>query len=161
MDRVEEKNSFLEYIKVIVITVLVTYAVLFFVQVSKVVGDSMEPTYSNGNIILVDKFFYKNGSPEYNDIVVVDYQGEQIIKRVVGVGGDKIEVKDHQLYRNGQLVEEDYILEEMTGNDFSYDIPTGKVFVLGDNRNISMDSRVIGYVDFEDDVVGKVFFKVF
>lgn len=165
MNKSELKNSFFEYIKVIIITVLVTYSVLYFVQVSRVVGSSMEPNYHDGNIILVDKFFYKRSTPEYNDIVVVSYyngiEEEQIIKRVVAVGGDKIEVKDNKLYRNGVLIEEDYILEDMETHDFSYDIPNGKIFVLGDNRNISVDSRIIGYVDFDDDVVGKVFFKVF
>ena len=165
LEKVELKNSFLEYIKVIIITVLVTYSVLYFVQVSRVVGSSMEPSYQNGNIILVDKFFYKRSEPEVNDIVVVEYpvsdNENQIIKRVVGIGGDHIEVKDNHLYRNGEMIEEDYILETMDTEDFSYDIPEGKIFVLGDNRNISVDSRMIGYVDFEDDVIGKVFFKVF
>ena len=165
LEKVELKNSFLEYIKVIIITVLVTYSVLYFVQVSRVVGSSMEPTYQNGNIILVDKFFYKRSEPEVNDIVVVEYpvsdNENQIIKRVVGIGGDHIEVKDNHLYRNGEMIVEDYIIETMDTEDFSYDIPEGKIFVLGDNRNISVDSRMIGYVDFEDDVIGKVFFKVF
>ena len=96
LEKVELNNSFLEYIKVIIITVLVTYSVLYFVQVSRVVGSSMEPTYQNGNIILVDKFFYKRSEPEVNDIVVVEYpvsdNENQIIKRVVGIGGDHIEV---------------------------------------------------------------------
>lgn len=165
MDKVKLKQTFLEYLKVIIITIVLTYAFLYFVQISRVVGSSMEPNYHDGNVILVDKVFYKRSEPKYNDIVVVSYHvdanEDQIIKRVVGVGGDHIEVKDNQLYRNGQLVKEDYILEEMINEDFSYDIPKGKVFVLGDNRNVSIDSRMIGYVDFEDDVVGKVFFKVF
>ena len=129
LEKVELKNSFLEYIKVIIITVLVTYSVLYFVQVSRVVGSSMEPTYQNGNIILVDKFFYKRSEPEVNDIVVVEYpvsdNENQIIKRVVGIGGDHIEVKDNHLYRNGEMIEEDYILETMDTEDFSYDIPEG------------------------------------
>ena len=55
-----------------------------------------------------------------------------------------------------------YIKEAMVGNeDFAYDIPEGKVFVMGDNRNNSIDSRMIGYIDFDDQVVGRVFFKVF
>ena len=125
----------------------------------------MEPNYHNGNVILVDKVFYKKNQPKYNDIVVVSYHvdtnEDQIIKRVIGVGGDHIEIKDNQLYRNGQLVKEDYILETMINDDFTCDVPEGKIFVLGDNRNVSVDSRMIGYVDFDDDVVGKVFFKVF
>lgn len=165
MGKVELKQTFLEYLKVIIITIVLTYGFLYFVQISRVVGSSMEPNYHDGNVILVDKVFYKRSEPQYNDIVVVSYHvdenEDQIIKRIVGVGGDHIEVKNNQLYRNGKLVKEDYILEEMINEDFTYDIPKGKVFVLGDNRNVSVDSRMIGYVDFDNDVVGKVFFKVF
>lgn len=166
MEKQDVKKSLLEYIKVIIITVVLTLGVLYFIQISRVIGSSMEPTYHNGNIILVDKFFYKRGEPSYNDIVVVKYHvsaGEdQIIKRIVGLPGDRIEMKDNLLYRNGELLEEDYINEPMTGNeDFVYDIPRGKIFVMGDNRNNSVDSRMIGYIDFDDQVVGRVFFKVF
>ena len=165
----EKKNGFvkelIEYIKVIVITVAVTLTVLQFVQISRVVGDSMLPNYQDGNILLVDKFFYKMQEPEVNDIVVVKYNHgnveEQIIKRVIAVEGDRIEMKDNKIYRNNELIDEYYILEDMIGEgDFVYDIPEGKVFVLGDNRNISLDSRALGYFDFDDDIVGKVFFRV-
>lgn len=166
LEKEEIKKSLFEYTKVILATVIVTFGILHFVQVSRVVGASMEPTYHSGNIILVDKVFYKRGTPSYNDIVVVAYHvsaGEdQIIKRIVGLPGDHIEMKDNQLYRNGELLNEDYINEPMVGNqDFAYDIPEGKVFVMGDNRNNSVDSRMIGYIDFDDQVVGRVFFKVF
>ena len=166
MEKDELKKSLFEYLKVIIITVVITFGILYFVQISRVVGSSMEPTYHNGNIILVDKIFYKQNEPSYNDIVVVAYHvspGEdQIIKRIVGLPGDRIEMKDNKLYRNGELIDEEYIKEPMTGNkDFAYDIPEGKIFVLGDNRNNSIDSRVIGYVDFDKEVVGRVFFKVF
>lgn len=166
MDKRNLKDSLIEYIKVILITVVITYGVLYFVQISRVVGSSMEPTYHEGNILLVDKVFYKRGTPSYNDIVVVshdiDYEDQQIIKRIIGLPGDHLEMTDNQLYRNGELLEEDYINGSMIDNeDFSYDIPEGKVFVMGDNRNNSIDSRMIGYIDFDNEVVGRVFFKVF
>ena len=166
MEKRDYKSSLLEYVKVIIVAAVITLAVLHFIQISRVVGSSMEPTYHNGNIVLVDKFFYKRSQPQYNDIVIVKYhvnaQEDQIIKRVVGLSGDRIEMKNNQLYRNGELLEEDYIQEAMVGNeDFAYDIPEGKIFVMGDNRNRSVDSRLIGYIDFEDEVVGRVFFKVF
>ena len=166
MEKRDYKSSLLEYVKVIIVAAVITLAVLHFIQISRVVGSSMEPTYHNGNIVLVDKVFYKKSQPQYNDIVIIKYhvsaKEDQIIKRVVGLGGDRIEMKNNQLYRNGELLEEDYIQEAMVGNeDFVYDIPEGKIFVMGDNRNRSVDSRLIGYVDFEDEVVGRVFFKVF
>ena len=160
------KSTLFEYLRVIVCTVIVCVLFLHFVQISKVVGISMEPTYHDGNVILVDKFFYKNKEPQHDDIVVAHYaladEHEQIIKRVVGIPGDHIEMKDNRLYRNDQLLDESYILEPMeNNNDFSYDIPKGKVFVMGDNRNHSVDSRLIGYLDFEEDIVGRVFLRVF
>ncbi len=125
----------------------------------------MEPTYHNGNIVLVDKIFYKRDKPSHDDIVVVDYhvaEGEdQIIKRVVGIPGDYIECKDNKLYRNGKLLKEDYIKEPMVWKDFAYNIPKGKIFIMGDNRNNSVDSRMIGTIDFDEEVIGRVFFKVF
>ena len=161
-----KKRGLLEYLRVIVITLIVTYGVLYFVQISRVYGTSMVPTFHEGNIVLVDKVFYKRGEPERNDIVVVDYRDANqnetfIIKRVVAVGGDHLEIKDNQVYLNGELLQEDYINGTMTNNeDMSIDIPEGKVFVMGDNRNNSLDSRRLGYFDFEDDVIGKVFFTV-
>ena len=168
MDEVKQskKSILLDYLKVIVITLIVTYGVLYFVQISKVYGTSMLPTYHEGNIVLVDKVFYKHSEPKRNDIVVVDYKDANmketfIIKRVVGIGGDHIEIKDNELYLNGELLEEDYINGAMINSeDMLVDVPEGKVFVMGDNRNNSLDSRKLGYFDFEDDVIGKVFFTV-
>lgn len=168
MDEVKQskKSILLEYLKVIVITLIVTYGVLYFVQISKVYGTSMLPTYHEGNIVLVDKVFYKHSEPKRNDIVVVDYKDANmketfIIKRVVGIGGDHIEIKDNELYLNDELLEEDYINGAMINSeDMVVDVPEGKVFVMGDNRNNSLDSRKLGYFDFDEDVIGRVFFTV-
>ena len=168
MDEVKQskKSILLDYLKVIVITLIVTYGVLYFVQISKVYGTSMLPTYHEGNIVLVDKVFYKHSEPKRNDIVVVDYKDANmketfIIKRVVGIGGDHIEIKDNELYLNGELLEEDYINGAMINSeDMVEDVPEGKVFVMGDNRNNSLDSRKLGYFDFDEDVIGRVFFTV-
>ena len=168
MDEVKQskKSILLDYLKVIVITLIVTYGVLYFVQISKVYGTSMLPTYHEGNIVLVDKVFYKHSEPKRNDIVVVDYKDANmketfIIKRVVGIVGDHIEIKDNELYLNGELLEEDYINGAMINSeDMVVDVPEGKVFVMGDNRNNSLDSRKLGYFDFDEDVIGRVFFTV-
>ncbi len=159
------KQTIIEYLKVIIITVVLTYGVLYFVQISRVVGSSMEPNYHNGNIVLVNKQFYSLSDVSYGDVVVVKYEvtkGEnQIIKRVIGKPGDTISCKNHVVYRNGKKLDENYIKEQMTDSAWSYDVPKGSLFVMGDNRNNSLDSRYIGTINFKSRVVGKVFFKVF
>ena len=164
MEEISKKSLFLENIKVIIVTVLITFVFLQFVQISRVHGTSMEETYHEGNIVLVNKIFYKMKEPKRNDIVIVDYHnGDEetyIIKRVIAVGGDHIDIKDNVVYVNNQELEEDYIKEAMFTEDLSIDVPKGKIFVMGDNRNSSLDSRKLGVFDFEDDVIGKVFFKV-
>ena len=69
-----KKSILLEYLKVIVLTLVITYGVLYFIQISRVQMTSMVPTFKEGNIVLVDKVLYKNSSPQRNDIVIVDYK---------------------------------------------------------------------------------------
>ncbi len=124
----------------------------------------MENTYFQNNIVLIDKVFYKRQQPKRNDIIIVDYddglEDTLIIKRVIAVGGDHLDIVNNEVYINGKKLKENYIKEKMDTEDLSIDIPKGKVFVMGDNRNHSLDSRKLGYFDFKDDVIGKVFFKI-
>ena len=149
-----EVSILLEYVKVIVLTMIATFILLQFIQVSRVNGSSMENTYFQNNIVLIDKVFYKRQQPKRNDIIIVDYddglEDTLIIKRVIAVGGDHLDIVNNEVY----------IKEKMDTEDLSIDIPKGKVFVMGDNRNHSLDSRKLGYFDFKDDVIGKVFFKI-
>ena len=166
MKNIEEKqkrNVILEYMRVIVVTLLITYIVLYFIQISKIQGSSMEPTYHQGNVVIVEKIFYKMGKPSYNDIIVVDshIENKNYIKRVVGLGGDHLEIKDGTLYRNGNLVQEKFLTQPMVDSDMVVDIPKGKIFVMGDNRNNSSDSRQLGYFDAKKDIIGKVVLKLF
>ena len=162
MDMESFKKTLWEYIQVVLISVITSFVILYFVQISRVVGESMKPTYHEGDVVLVDKIFYKQSEPKYNDIVVVKYGNEQIIKRVIGVEGDKIELISNELYINGQRIEEDYINEKMEYNDFSYEVPKGKIFIMGDNRNHSKDSRdpSLGQVPY-DAILGKSQIRIF
>lgn len=156
------KRSLLEYLRVIVVTLLFSYTLLFFFQVARVHGTSMLPNYDHGDILIVDKFLYKNGEPDYNDIVIVDYGSNDelyIIKRIVGLPGDCLEIINNELFINGELLVESYLYSEMLNEDMKVDIPSGKIFIMGDNRNVSLDSRSFGYVDFDSEVIGRVMFS--
>lgn len=145
-------------IKDIIEYVVIIVAVLLFRQFLyspiRVTGDSMVPTLNDGDIMILDKIGYKINGLDRFDIVVVDYEGEKIIKRVIGLPGDHIEYKNDKLYINGKYVEEEY--ERKETSDFILEflgentIPEDKYLVLGDNRPISKDSRIIGLIDKKD-----------
>lgn len=129
----------------------------------RVRSDSMAPALSSGAMLLIDKVTFHNRDPHRGEIVVtVDPRsGDSIIKRVVALGGDSVGMEDGHLIVNGLPVIESYIdNENMDGYYFGPDaVPAGQVFVLGDNRDTSEDSRTFGPVDV-DDVEGRVLAKI-
>ena len=116
----------------------------------------MVPTYHHNDVLIHEKIAYKFSKPKINDIITVDLpenilgKKEKIIKRVVAVGGDTITIKNNVFYRNGEKVNEPYINEKMNTTDFAnideYTLEDDEVFVMGDNRNHSTDSRYFGAV---------------
>lgn len=154
-------KDIIEYV-VIIIAVLLFRQFLF--SPIRVSGDSMVPTLIDGDIMILNKIGYTLNGVDRFDIVVVDYNGEKIIKRVIGLPGDYVEYKDDKLYINDKLVTEEYdrkktsdFILEMIGENI---IPSGKYLVLGDNRPISKDSRTIGLVD-KSDIKGYTSFVLF
>ena len=122
----------------------------------------MDPTLEDNEILLLKKYDHNF---ERFDIIVFNYNGSRLIKRVVGLPGDYVEYKDNKLYINDKRVKEDFIGTEKT-NDFKLEelgfdvIPKGHYFVMGDNRNNSTDSRVIGLVK-EEDIYGSTNLSLF
>ena len=133
-----------------------------FLPVIKVSGSSMEPTLQQDEILI----FSKKGKIQSGDIIAFYYQNKILIKRVIGVPGDYIEIQDDgKVMVNGQVIEEPYVADFSVGEcdiDFPYQVPEGKYFVLGDNRAVSMDSRnsTIGCVS-EEQIIGEAWIKMF
>ncbi len=142
----------------IVIAVLLTRVLLLC---SVVQSGSMEPTIMTKDIVVGNPMAYKTKTPERGDIVYVQNKmtnNELYVKRIIGMPGENVSFKDGHVYINGQRLDEAYIDEEIeTNSDQSYDVPKGCYFVLGDNREISEDSRYWNdpFVRLED-IKGKI-----
>lgn len=161
------------------------------VSMTMVMEQSMEPTFSQGDRLIVNRVGYYFTDPERGDIVIFDKnpiekglirnmineisdirnsfkfrltgsaEKNLLIKRVIGVGGDQVELIEGEVFINGERLDEPY-LDTMTYSrgETSWTVPEGKLFVLGDNRENSLDSRVLGFID-TDQVKGKVAFRIF
>lgn len=165
------KRESLEWVKALGIGLIIFVVIRTFLFSNYVVeGESMMPTLEDGNKLVVNKIGYQVGELHRYDVVVFHAsETEDYVKRIIGLPGDTVEYKDDKLYVNGESQPEPYLekfKEEMVGTkltgDFTLEeitgeqtVPEGKVFVLGDNRRSSMDSRYFGFVD-QDQIVGKV-----
>ena len=153
----------------LIIIVLVILIKIFVITPVRVNGSSMEPTLEEGDIMLLNKLSYKFGDVKRFDIIVIrdDDDDEDIIKRVIGLPGERIEYKDNILYVNGKKVDEKFTKEYSDElNDYSIDnlesetIPEDYYFVLGDNRPKSKDSTELGFIH-KDKIKGKASFTIF
>jgi len=138
----------------IVIAVLIN---LFLAQATRVYGSSMEPNLHTDQRLVVEKVSYRLHSPHRGDVVVIrmpEHGPELLIKRIIGLPGETIEVRSGVVYINGQPLEEDYLVRKTAGAYGPTTVPEGYVFVMGDNRGASNDSRIFGPVSL-DRVVGR------
>jgi len=146
-------KEIIPYVIIIAVVLLVRTFIITPVQVD---GDSMYPTLSDKQILILKKY---DKSYKRFDIVVFDYNGSKLVKRIIGLPGETVSYKDNTLYINGKVVQ-DGVSNEVTTN-FSHDvIPKGYYFVLGDNRDESLDSRRIGVIS-QNDILGKTSFSIF
>ncbi len=143
---------------------------LFILQPNQVKGASMEPTFISGDYILTSKVTYKFRKPQRGDVIVfkapknpdIDY-----IKRIIGLPGDVVLIRDGDVYINGQLIPDNYTSDKTNTWDNGaiaenqpLQVPSGDIFVMGDNRPRSSDSREFGPVP-EDTIIGQVFFRYY
>lgn len=140
------------YIVIIVVVVLIR---LFIATPVRVDGDSMNPTLSNNQILLLNKM---DKNYKRFDVIVFNHNGNKLVKRIIGLPGDKVTYTDNKLYINDKLIKEKYTRKNT--DDFTSDkVPSDMYFVLGDNRSNSLDSRYIGFVS-KSDIEGVVNFSI-
>ena len=150
----KEKPFWIELIGYIVLLILVILIKRYVISPIRVNGVSMKPTLEDKDYMILNKI----GKIKRFDIVVVDTEDSYIIKRVIGLPGEKVEYRDNKLYINGKYVEENYTREAMPNYNIEElgrkTVPKNSYFVLGDNRPVSKDSRIIGFIH-ESKISGK------
>lgn len=164
------KSSIIEWIKVFGLAIILAFVITLFIKPTLVRGDSMLPTLHENDYLIINKIGYKVGEPKNGDVIVFKSDLEQndgtnkdLVKRIIGIEGDRIIIKDGKVYVNDKLLNETYLSQGMdTKGDIDLVIPQGKLFVLGDNREVSLDSRYeqVGLVDISD-VEGKVLIRLY
>ena len=169
MDTSESPKSTARFLIELIEIVLIAFALswllrTFVIEARKIPTGSMLPTIQLEDRVIVDKFFFKRFdqiSP--GDIVVFHppasaHATDDYIKRVIGLPGDKIEIRNRTTYVNGQPLYEPYLLEKPNNNFGPIDVPENSVFVMGDNRNNSADSREWGFLPMEN-ITGRTLFR--
>jgi signal peptidase I len=178
IEEIMERKKFIkEYVEPIVIAVLIALFIrAFIVQAFKIPSSSMEPTLLVGDHILVNKFiygiripytnvkFFQYRKPGRGDIIVFIFpkdRSKDFIKRVIGLEGEKVEIINNKIYVNDKLMSDPwghFTLVRPSLEDFGpIKIPEGSLFVMGDNRDNSQDSRFWGFVNVNNDVIGRAF----
>lgn len=166
LKRVRYRNRYSKVLRstiysLVVVAALAVLVATLWMPVLQIYGSSMSPSLQDGEIVLSTK----DPSLESGDIIAFYYNNKVLVKRVIGVSGDWIGMEpDGSVILNGEILEEPYLSEREYGQvtiEFPYQVPEDKLFVLGDHRSVSVDSRneAVGCVA-EDQIVGKVLFRV-
>ena len=147
----EVKSWIISITSAVLVAIFIRY---FIVELYVVDGPSMQPTLQDGERLVVNKFIYHWRDPLRGEVVIFRYprdHSRDFIKRVIAVGGDTIEIKDGHVFVNDALVNEDYIAEKTRTEYPKQTVPEGTLFVCGDNRRNSLDSRFpdVGFVPLE------------
>ena len=163
--RAFKADGIFEFVELFVFTIAVVVFLLSFAFRHSVVdGDSMQNTLQHGEHLIISDLFYR---PDYGDIIVFEDRStgysDPMIKRVIALEGDTVKINsDGSVYVNGVLLDEDYVYINGYYNQhpIEYTVPEGEVYVMGDHRNMSSDSRVFGAID-EDTILGRVILRFY
>lgn len=152
------KSLFWEYFPYVLVIIGIILFKSFVMAPIKVNGDSMLTSLYSGDVMILNRIEYRFSDIERFDIVVVDADEEYIIKRVIGLPGERVEYLENTLYIDGEVVEDVY--GSQPTEDFAVDVPLDSYFVLGDNRTNSIDSRIFGAFP-KKKILGKTNFIIF
>lgn len=162
MDWLEIKEFIKDSAKVIIALAVILFLMLYVVSITQVVGNSMYPTLQNGEVLVINKAKYRFSNVKREEIISLKYADTKyLIKRVIGLPGEKVHIQNNVLYINDEVYPEKYLPNNLEYNDFDlkdlgYDrIPENMYLVLGDNRGDSLDSREIGLIK-KEDIIGKI-----
>jgi signal peptidase I len=154
------KSIIKDVIPFIVAIIAILLIKKYIVTPIQVNGNSMDSTLKDGDIMILNKISYKIHGIKRFDIVVIDTDDTLLVKRVIGLPNEKIKVKDNILYINDKKVEQDFLGKNTTTSDFEYVTKDDCYFVMGDNRDISLDSRDLGCFDI-DKIEGTTKFTIY
>lgn len=166
--KTEVKKEIFEWVKDIAIAVVIALIVVQFIKPTIVKESSMEPNFYENNYLFLSKQAYAFKEPKMGDVIVFESEmkmdngdNKLLIKRVIGLPGDSIDVTEGKVYVNGNIIDEDYIKDPDTpGQINGLVVPEGELFVMGDNRRVSIDSRELGCIK-QEKIVGKAFLRLY
>jgi len=158
-------DFFLDIVDVVVFAIAIfLFIYLLVLQPHKIKGQSMEPNFSDGEYLLTDKVTYRFGDPARGDVIVFEApgtQGDEFIKRIIGLPGEKISLREGKVYIEGKVLSESYLPQgtitrgsTFLKDNFDVEVPNEHFLVLGDNREASSDSRTWGFIS-KDVITGR------
>lgn len=165
MDWLDIKEFIKDSLKYVATIIVVFIIIIYVVSLQQIVGPSMKPNLNDGDVVILNKFYYRLFKVKRNQVIALSNNDTKyMVKRIIGLPGEKIEYKNNTLYINDKAYDESFlssvITEDFSTKDIGYDIiPKDKYLVLGDNRENSMDGRDFGLIS-KKDIIGKVNLRI-
>lgn len=164
MPEEKKESTVWEFVKVIAISLLIVIPIRAYVAQPFIVeGASMEPNYHNGEYLIIDELSYAFNTPQRGEVIVFRYPlnpSDFFIKRIIGLPGETIEIKDSKVFADNNPVDERYLPKNLqTGPDKTVQLADNQYFVMGDNRTASSDSRIWGPLP-KKNITGRVFVRL-